>query len=512
MSADIINNTPILVGSGQTVIRQIDALEEVKSPVELAAQALQLALDDTRCPQINAAVDTLAMTRTFIDSAGVLEHPFGTSKKPPRSVANLLGLTPGRVIYGEEGGQSPQRLVNEFAEAIFKGEAELVALCGAEATAAMKTALRQGWSLDWNDAPDGKIEDRGFKPLFTDLERQHHITYPPQVYALFENAWRHERKLSVAAHRKLMGRLFARFSEIAAANPYAQFPVARSEEFLATVSDENYAFNEPYHKWMVAQDAVNQAAAVILTSVGKARELGIAEDRWVYLHGYADANDTYVSRRVGLSSSIAMKAACGEALAMADKTIDDIRLLDLYSCFPIAVLAACDAMGIDWQDERDLTVTGGLPFFGGAGNNYSLHAIAEMHQRLWANPGEFGLVTANGGYLSKQSVGIYSTTPATNWEPRKGNPAQETVDVYPTETVLYPFDGKARIESYSLVYKKSVPAVGFAVCWDEASDQRVLAKVERGDETTMQALIDVEPIGRQVSVHTTEKGAYFTFT
>lgn len=506
----IMDNTPILVASAQVVLRDITIPEQTKSPVELASEAVTAAISG--CEGLPPRVDTLVMTRTFIDSAQRLEHPFGSSSKPPLSVSRSTGLEPSRLVYGAEGGQTPQRYVNEFAEAIYRGESQCTVICGAEATAAMKQAQRQGWQLDWQDDPEGEIEDRGFKQIMDDREIHHHITLPPQVYALFENAWRHERGLNVEEHQQLMGKLFARFSEIAADNPYAQFPEARSAEFLATPSKDNYAFNEPYNKWMVAQDAVNQAAAVVLTSVGKARELGIPESKWVYLHGYGDADDTFVSKRVDLSSSVAMKAAASSALAMAEKSIDDIALLDIYSCFPIAVLAACDALGIEWDGGRDLTVTGGLPFFGGPGNSYSLHAIAELYQKLISLPGEFGLVSANGGYMSKESVGIYSTSPCEYWLPAKAGEAQEMVDDYPTETVLYPYNGEAVIESYSVVYKKSVPAIGFVLCREAGSDQRVLAKVARGDDETLQAMLTEEPIGRTVRVETGERGGYFRFS
>lgn len=56
-------------------------------------------------------------------------------------------------------------------------------------------------------------------------------------------------------------------------------------------------------------------------------------------------------------------------------------------------------------------MTGGLPFFGGPGNNRSMRAIATMVSLLRARPGGYGLVTANGGLLSRHATGIYSTTP-----------------------------------------------------------------------------------------------------
>ena len=503
------DNTPILVGSAQVTLREIASPGECRSPVELAAQAVANAVGESGLPK--EAIDTLVMTRQFIDCVDAYEHPFGTSSKPPLSVARHAGLAVRRAVYGPEGGQSPQRFVNEFAESIYTGESGAVVICGAEATAAMRQALGNGWTLDWREDPPGEMEDRGFGQIMNALELRHDITFPPQVYALFENAWRHKHGLSVAEHRQLMARLFARFSEIAAGNPYAQFPVARSVEFLATPSPENYAFNEPYNKWMVAQDRVNQAAALVLTSVGNARKLGIPESRWLYLHGYADADDAFVSQRADLARSVALEAAGQQALKMANRGVDDIALLDIYSCFPIAVLAACDALGIPWDGDRDLTVTGGLPFFGGPGNSYSVNAIAEMYQQLIARPGAFGLVSANGGYLSKESVGIYSTTPHQHWMPANAGAAQEIADASPRETVLSSYSGEAVIESYCVVYKKSAPALGLAVCREPVANKRVLAKVGRNDQATLAALLEKEPIGRIITVSSEGGDNYLRF-
>ena len=506
------NNTPILISSAQVVQREVSAPEQIQSPIALVTQAVRDALGDN-CA-LGEAVDALVMTRFFSDSSKALTHPFGSSDKPPVSVANHAGLAPARMVYGPLGGQSPQSMLNEFAAAVHHGEHQAVVLCGSETAASMKQALRNQWELDWSEQPEGEMEDRGYKELWDEVEVRHHMTYPPQTYALFENAWRYKHGLSVKQHRQLMGEMFARFSDVAASNPYAQFPVSRSAEFLATPSKENYAFCEPYNKWMVAQDAVNQAAAVVLTSVGKAKQLGIDESRWVYLHGHADAEDTFISRRPDLAASGAVKATMDSALSMANKTIDDIQHMDLYSCFPIAVLAACDALGISWQDagktQPELTVTGGLPFFGGAGNNYSMHAIAEIYQRLVRNPGDYGLVCANGGYLTKESVGIFSTDPCSTWVPADES-VQKLVDSESRETLLYPFTGTATIETYSLVYKKGAPAIGFCLARTTEAAKRVVAKVARGDEATLQSMIDHEPIGRGINIETGERGSYFTF-
>ena len=140
--------------------------------------------------------------------------------------------------------------------------------------------------------------------------------------------------------------------------------------------------------------------------MAKARELGAPEDRWVYLHGGADVKERTVIERPDLSQAPGAVAAARKALDVAGKTAADMGHFDLYSCFPIAVFNIRDGLGIAEDDPRALTVTGGLPFFGGAGNNYSMHAIASMVRALRADPGAYGLVGANGGFLSKYSVGV----------------------------------------------------------------------------------------------------------
>ena len=505
-----IENTPILVGAGQCVVRDIQTPEEVLTPVELAARAAELALADTGCEGLAEHIDTLVMIRLMLDSARSYKHPFGTSNKPPLSVAQRIGANPRRLVYGHLGGQSPQRTVNELAEAIFNGESKAALICGSEATAAMKQALRNQWQLDWSETLEGDIEDKGIQRLQTDVELTHGATFPLQVYALFENAWRVKHGLSVAEHQALMAKLFAPFSEVAAQNPYSQYPVARDEEFLANASKENFPINIPYHKWLVAQDAVNQGASVVMTSVGMAKKLGIPESQWVYLHGYADADDTWVSERPDLGRSNALAAALNQALKQAGKSIADMDLVDIYSCFPIAVLAACDAMGLDWETNKVLTVTGGLPFFGGPGNSYSLHAIAEVATRLREMPGQFGLISANGGFLSKQSVGVYSTEPVKEWKPADTGAAQQLVDAQETVEVLPSYQGEGEIETYSFVYAKGQPVNAFIVGRVEGGKKRFLAKVKEGDSETLQAIESQEPIGRKVVVNAAESGNEFT--
>ncbi|CAA0081718.1 acetyl-CoA acetyltransferase [Zhongshania aliphaticivorans] len=495
------NRTPILVASGQYVFRDEVTAETAMSPLDIAAKATKVAIDSAAA-QTNLVphIDTIAFVRGFVDSVPGGKGPFGGSNNVPRSLAKRIGANPQRAIYGREGGHSPQRFVNEFAEKIAAGEMNLGLIAGAEATGIMKQAGRAGLVLDWSETVDGDLDDRGCHWLFTQHEVAHGITFPTQVYPLLEHAWRARHKLSVAEHRELASRLFSKFSDIAANNPYSQFPQARSAEFLNTVSDDNYWVAHPHTKWMVAQDAVNQGAALLMCSVDKAQELGIPESQWIYLHSYADVDDGFVSSRPDLAVSESMKLTLNSVLSAAGKSIADIDVMDIYSCFPIAVLAACEAMGLDWNTDEALTVTGGLPFFGGAGNNYSTHAIASLTDQLREASSSYGLVTANGGFLSKQSVGLYSAqapeTPCKNAD----SSLQAKFDCLPVAELAEEASGVGVVETYTLVYKRGKPSLGIVI--GRLDDgRRFLANTAADDEVAFAVLQgDDEVIGKRVEV------------
>ena len=201
-----------------------------------------------------------------------------------------------------------------------------------------------------------------------------------------------------------------------------------------------------------------------MTSVGKAKELEIDPAKWVFLHGCAEANEKImVTERINFHSSPAIRLNSSKAFEMAGKTINDMDYIDLYSCFPSAVEIACDELDLGYDDPRGLTVTGGLPFFGGPGNNYSLHGIATMVPELRAKPGSFGLLTANGGYLTKHATGIYSTV-ATEGKWVRENPAayQKEIDAMESPAFTESPNGEASVETYTVCFGRGGPERGAA--------------------------------------------------
>jgi len=513
----ILDNTPVIVGVGQFVSRDDPAPDTLLSALDIAAFAARRALEDTGAAEaIEAHVDIMCVSRLFEDSTrkvAITNNPFGRSNNVPGSIARRIGITPRENVYCAVGGQTPQRLVNEMSERIHRGELGCALLVGGEAIANIKFAARHGFDLDLNETVEGDYTDlwpmNNADKMVSDYEMAHGLFLPVQAYPLCENVWRQRAGHSAQQHRRVMGELFARFASVAARNEYAQFPHERTADFLATPSPDNYLLSEPYTKWMVAQDAVNQGAAVVLTSAGKARAWGIPEQRWVSLQGYGDCDDLNVIERPDLSLSEAQNLAVGRALDSAGKTVAAIEYLDVYSCFPIAVLSACVAMDLDPATERPLTLTGGLPYFGGPGNNYSMHGIAEAVQRVRDKPGSHALVIANGGYLSKHSAGVYGPPASGEWQPVDSSDLARRLRDHGRAAVTETPHGDAIIESYVAAYQRGEPAVGYIVGRQASDSQRFLAVPARDDGPTLRGLFDTEPLGRRVRVD--GSGAVNTF-
>ena len=455
---------PILVGSGQVTQREPDPLAAL-SPMDLTAAAGRKAAEDSGAgTALLEALDIIVLLRSFSDTSWRFTCPFGTYANPPRSLANRLGADNAkRLIYTHPGGNMPQWSVNRLFEMITRGELEAAMITGGEALSTQKAAQRAGIELDWSEDPGGSYEEWGVATRgWSDMEDRHRMAGAIFAYPMIENAIRGDRGRSIAAHDLEMGKLFSGFARVAAGNPLADRRQGFSAEQIATLDAANPYIGFPYTKLMNSNAFIDQSAAIILTSVAKARALGIPEDRWVHLHGCGDAYDHwYLSDRINMHSSPAMRTVAREAFEMADCTLDDMAALDLYSCFPSAVQIACDEMGIPLDDPRGLTVTGGLPYFGGPGNNYVTHSIAEMMNRVRAEPGCKGLVTGNGNYITKQSAGIYSTEPADKpFAPKDPAIYQAEIDANKGPAVTEAANGAATIETYTVMHDRKGPTYG----------------------------------------------------
>lgn len=490
--------TPVLIGAGQFTYRGDPA--ESPSPVSLLKIAADRAAADSGIGAAGlAAIDTLAVAGFTIDAPGSNRGMIPHSTNPPASLAREIGAAPGWAVYSHMGGNTPQQLVNAIAEKIARGETDLALAVGCEFLGSAMKRLTKGLGFDnWREDTDLPAPERIGDPRngVSPYEARHGLGRPINCYPLFENALRARDGRSVADHQARLGRLFAPFTQVAAHNPEAWFPVERTAEELVTVSERNRMIGFPYPKLLNAIMEVDQSAGVILASEAKARELGVPEAKWVYLHGCADAADLWHPLdRQDFHSSPAMRLTGQRALEMAGVGLGDIDFIDLYSCFPVAVEIGAEELGLALDDPRGLTVTGGLPYAGGPGNNYAMHSIAVMMGKLRANREAYGLVTANGWYLTKQSTGVYSARrPARPFVRQDPKVLQAQIDALPHPDVTETPQGSATIETYTVVHRREGPFMGIVIGRD--ADGRRFAAHTPNDPATLAGLEQGEQVGR----------------
>jgi len=506
-------NNVVIVGIGEVVEQVPDDLETASSPLDLMVAAVNLAVSDTGVKTAGRAIDTIAAVRTFSESGAQLKSPFGDPVNLPQAICKNTDIAPEHAVYSCSGGQVPQQLINEFATKISEGIRDVVLLVGGEALANQKALKKAKVKADWTDDIDGPSERRHpeITNMFDIANLHNEFTHIPSAYTIMEHARRKRLGLSRDTYTKKCGELFESLSKVAADHPNAMFREGLSSDDIVKLTEKNNPVTDTYPRAMTAKDGVNQAAAVILMSQDKARDLGIDESKWVYALSGSDAEDVTLPYREDLSRSVALQAAYDGALTAAGVTTNDITHFDIYSCFPIAVFAACDALDIAYDDPRGLTVTGGLPFFGGPGNNYSMHGIVNIVTKLRAQSEGYGLVGANGGFINKHCIGVYGTKPSDKGWIMADKPALKAkVSAQAMPEVAYYADGRASIDGYSVEYGRKGPKRAYVV--GRLEDGRTfIGATDRRDMETVQAMIDSDPLDRTIYVTSKGPGNRFTF-
>jgi acetyl-CoA C-acetyltransferase len=479
--------TPVIVGVGQFLHRAA-GIDDALEPVALMEQAVLAASADAGLDGPPAA-----------DSLRVVSLLSWKYRNAPRFLAERLGIEPLELCYTTNGGNSPQSLVNTTAIDIQSGALDVAILSGGEAFRTFMRARKAGAVLEWPKAPDDDLPLVVGKDLDMNLpaETERGLYMPVQLYPMFETALRAAAGRTVEEHQRHLGDLWSGLSEVAAGNEYAWIRDARSADEITTVTPTNRMVGFPYPKLMNSNNDVDMAAAIVMCSVDAARRMGVPRDRWVFPHSGADCHEhKFVSNRDTFARTPAIELGGRRALEAAGVGIDDVGVVDLYSCFPSAVQLGATALGVGL--DRQWSRTGGLTFAGGPWNNYVMHAIATVVTDLRAQPGEFGLVWANGGYATKHAFGVYSTTPPTDGF-RHTNP-QDEIDALPRRELAPPADaaGPATIEAYTVMFsREGEPERPITSCL-LADGRRAWGMSD--DAATAAALCDGEWVGASVTL------------
>lgn len=477
--------TPVLVGYGQ--VNQRDNTPDPVEPVKLMAAAAHEAANT----QVLAAVDAIRVVN-------LLSWRY---RDPGLLLGTLIGADNPATRYSGIGGNVPQTLVNQACLDIQTGRAGVILLAGAETWRTRKgqktNGIRPDWTSQDESVPVPPGGDDAVEMAGPALQRIG-LGLPSDVYPLFEEAVRVASGESQTDHRRKIGELWAQFNTVAQHNPHAWSNKAWTADEIWQPGPDNRMISWPYTKLLNSNNMVDQAAVLILTSVGKATELQIPSESWVFPWSGTDSHDTYdIGQRWEYHRSPAIRIAAARALGLAGLGVDDIDLVDIYSCFPSAVQVAAAEIGLPIGDPaRPLTVTGGLTFAGGPWNNYVMHSIATMAEQLVTEPGRRGLVTANGGYLTKHSFGIYSAEPppaAFRWAD-----VQTEVDAEPTRHALPDWEGDGTVETWTAPFNRDGNPEKVFVAVRTPEDARTLAVIT--DPTAAAATVQGDIAGAKIHV------------
>jgi acetyl-CoA C-acetyltransferase len=423
----------------------------------MMADAVNRAAADAGDPGLIQEADVLACVEPvswgYEDLGARVGHLAGVTGPASPQPPLTLGVPPG--------GDSPCELLNEVATRIVEGDVRIALLCGADAMYSRRRARKEGVELEARGWPPSAKRDLlgGQRALTNGLEARHGLVAPIQCYPLYENALRAEAGQGIDEHRRLLGELMATHAAVAKDNPYAWFQDGWSAEEITTVTTDNRWICFPYPKRMNAMMEVDQAAAVIIMSSDEADRRHIPSERRVTFLGGGSAHDGWTpTERASLSASPAYRSASSTAFEHAGLYPTEVDFFDLYSCFPCAVELAMKVLSLTIDDPRPRTVTGGLAYAGGPGNNYSTHALAAAVDRLRSTSAKVGYVSALGMTATKHAVSILSTDPArilaASGQATSMVPVADKVNFGPA-LVDEPAAGSATVESYTVEFDRS---------------------------------------------------------
>jgi acetyl-CoA C-acetyltransferase len=475
---------PVIVGVGEIVDRPKEITEGLE-PLTLLEQALK-----------RAEADSGGKLLGEIESLDIVSFLSWRYRDPEVQLSGRLGIKPKHAYYGPVGGESPIRYLHEAAQRIARGECSVAAVCGAEAQSTATKAERAGVELPWtpfaHDVPEPKRGAAFQKPVAVKLG----VFRPVTVYPFYEAAssahWGQTPREAMAES----GQLWSTYSSVASQNPNAWLKRRFTPEEITTPTPDNRLIAWPYTKLMVANPTVNMGAAVLMTSLAKARAAGIAEDRLVHVWGGASAEEPrdYLIRDQFYEShpQNAVLKAVLELVGGDGKAFDAI---ELYSCFPCVPKMARRTLGLG--PDVQPTVTGGLTFFGAPLNTYMTHAACAMVRKL-RNGAKLGLLYGQGGFVTKHHGLVLSPqAPAAALAQDTSVQAEAdrhrgTVPDFVTQA-----SGKGSVESFTVLYGRNNEAEHGVVMLRTADNTRALARVPAQDGRTLAHLLNMDrtPVG-----------------
>lgn len=485
--------TPVIVGVGEIKDRPADRAAG-QEPAALIEAALRGAEADSGAALLGR-LDSL-------DLVNVISWPYDDL---PALLADRVGAAPRWRRHGEIGGHTPVQFLHEAAARIARGEASVAAVCGGEASHTATWARRSGTALGWTRPERMPLPTGGDwlparnRDYIHGLARRHGITEPISVYPLYENATAAAWRQSPAEARAESAELWSALSRVAADNPIAWLTTPVDPRTVATEGAANRMIAWPYPKLMVANPAVNQAAAVLLTSLAVARAAGIPDRRLVFLHAGASAQEPRDwMARPRLDESPAQEAVLRAMVGAAGA--GGLGLMELYTCFPVVPKMARRVLGL--SGSAPISVTGGLTFHGAPFNSFMMHAAAAMVRRLReGDDAARGLLYGQGGHLTAHHallLGRDAAVAGAMLRPSDVN-AIAAANRDPPPAVVEDSCGPARLETYTILFNPDGSVARGTAVLRMDDGARTLAMIPAEDSATLGLLmaLDAGAVGHQ---------------
>jgi len=443
-------NTPVLVGVGLTMQRQENA-SLAKEPIDLMIAAANTAGSDCSCPALLKQVERISL-------------PVGrwAYRNPGKMIANEINAERA-ISLSALVGVSQQTLLSDTCTAIANGELSTALVVGGEAGYRLQRAGIDGIKLANQESVD--TADIVMKPqaeIFPDYEQRSGLgQMAVGYYAILDSAFRHAAGISTNEYRDRIANRYSRFSTTASENEHAWDRTHHPAAEIRDPSTRNPMLAFPYTKLHNSQWSVDQASALLFCSVGKAQACGIPREKWVFPQVFSEANHMLnITARGDLDRCVGAEVAAKAALDAAGCGSDEFDFTELYSCFPIAVESYAKALNV--PDHTSGTFTGGMPFGGGPFNNFVLHAVAQLANRIRSKPHSRGLVTTVSGILTKQGFGVWGAEPISSGY-QFLDVTNEVRDKTDEREVDAAFTGKTTVAGYTVLYKKDGSRRGIAV-------------------------------------------------
>ena len=486
---------PVIVGVGEITDRPREIAEGLE-PLALLVEALR-----------RAEADSGGKLLDDIGSLDIVNFLSWRYRDPEIQLSNRLGITPKHAYYGPVGGESPIRYLHEAAQRIARGECSVAAVCGAEAQSTATKAERAKIDLPWTPfAHDVEEPKRGAafqKPMAVKLGVFRPITVYPFYEAATSAHWGQTPRQAMAES----GSLWSAYASVASQNPNAWLKRRFTPEEITQPSPDNRLIAWPYTKLQVANPTVNMGAAVLMTSLAKAKAAGVPEDRLIHVWGGASAEEPrdYLIRDQFYEShpQNAVLRAVMDLVGGDGKAFDAI---ELYSCFPCVPKMARRTLGLGTDVQP--TVTGGLTFFGAPLNTYMTHAACAMVRKL-RHGAKLGLLYGQGGFVTKHH-GLVLSRQKPVAELAQDTSVQAEADSHRGTVPDFVTEarGKGALESFTVIYGRGGEVEHGVVMLRTEANARALARVPANDGATLAHLLNLDrtPVGSSGDVVTADDG------